>query len=68
MIDEDKLSGRVLGQISERLRVPQRELMNLLQRSGQQKGGGQGIQFVNVNWVIDCFDRGQLVNDKDYLM
>ena len=70
MIDQDKLSGRVLGQISERLRVPQKELMNLLLRNGQQKGGagGQGIQFVNLDWVIDCFDRGQLVDDNDYLM
>ena len=67
MIDEDKVSGRVLNQLSERLRVPEKELMNLLQRGGGSSKG-QGIQMVNLDWVIDCFDRGQLVDDNNYLM
>lgn len=48
VIDEDKISGKLIGKISERLRVPQKDLMNLISKgpSDLSKAGitaGQGI-------------------------
>jgi hypothetical protein len=67
VIDEDKVSGRLLDKISEHLKAPKRELMNLLTQGGKGRGG-EGLQIVNMDWVINCFDRGELVDDSNYLM